>query len=265
MRTLLLPGLLENVKRNLSFQQTDVKLFEIGKVFTPTDDNEQPIEKTRLAGVLSGNTYGNSSELYFKPQQVDIFDAKGAVEFLLEQLRLMGVSASAQPRFSIPSPEQTETFSDKKQSLILSIEDRILGTLGKVTKEVLKRFGIKNEVFYFDLDFEALSKLAATSKAFSSLPIYPAVKRDIALVLPQHVSACELLEAVDATREKLIEHCEIFDIYTGKPIKEGYKSVALSITYRSATKTLTEKNVEKSHQKIVATLTDKFQGSFREA
>jgi phenylalanyl-tRNA synthetase beta chain len=265
MRTLLLPGLLENVKRNLSFQQTAVKLFEIGKVFTPMGANEQPIEKTRLAGVLSGNTYGNSSELYFKPQPVDIFDAKGAVEFLLEQLRLLGASLSEPLRFAIPSSGQIETFSDKKQSLVLWLNDRILGTLGKVTKESLKNFGIKHEVFYFDLDFEALCELAAAPKAFSALPIYPAVKRDIALVLPQHVSAGELLKAVDAIREKLIEHCEIFDIYTGKPIKEGYKSVALSITYRSATKTLTEKNVEKSHQKIVATLTDKFQGSFREA
>ena len=73
-----------------------------------------------------------------------------------------------------------------------------------------------------------------------------------------------MLDAFSETSEKLIEHCEIFDIYTGKPIEEGYKSVSLSITYRSATKTLTEKNVEKSHQKIVAMLTDKFQGNFRE-
>ncbi len=264
MRTILLPGLLENVKRNLSFQQTAIKLFEIGKVFTPTGANEQPIEKIRLAGVLSGNTSGNSCELYFKPQPVDIFDAKGAVEFLLEQLRLSGVSLPTSFCLSAPSPGQVETFCDEKQSLALFLNEQVLGTLGKVKKEVLKRFSIKQEVFFFDLDFDSLCELDSAPKAFNALPIYPAVKRDIALVLPQNVSAGELLDAVAATREKLIEHCEIFDIYTGKPIKEGHKSVALSITYRSATKTLTEKNVEKSHQKIVAILTDKFQGSFRE-
>ncbi len=265
MRTLLIPGLLENIKRNLSFQQTAVKLFEIGKVFTPTGLNEQPLEKTRLAGVLSGNAHGESSELYFKPQPVDIFDAKGAVEFLLDQMGLMSASPSEPLLFKIPATGQLETFSMSGQSLILCRNEQIIGTIGKIKKDVLKRFGIKQDVFYFDLDFEALCGLKAAPRTFSSLPIYPAVKRDIALVLPQQVSSGELLEAVASTREKLIEHCEIFDIYTGEPIKTGYKSVALSITYRSATKTLTEKTVEKSHQRIVSILTEKFEGSFREA
>ncbi len=265
LRTLLLPGLLENVKRNLSFQRTAVKLFEIGKVFSPTGRNEQPTEKMHLAGVLSGNTHGDSPELYFKPQPVDIFDAKGAVEFLLDQLNLLGTATSQPLVFKIPAATLTETFFDPHQSLALCRGEQTVGRLGRLKKEVLKRFGIKQDVYSFDLDFEALCSLHAPVKAFSALPVYPAVKRDIALVLPLRVSAGELLDAVADTREKLIEHCEIFDIYTGEPIKAGYKSVALSITYRSATKTLTEKNVEKSHQKIVATLSDKFQGSFREA
>ncbi len=264
MRTLLLPGLLENVKRNLSFQQTAVRLFEIGKVFTPTGDNEQPIEKNRLTGVLTGNIHGQNPELYYKPQPVDVFDAKGAVEFLLDQMRLQGIVPQAQICFKVPASDHKETFSDPRQSLAISINEQSLGSLGKLKKEVLKRFGIKQDVYYFDLDFEALCELSSAPKAFSSLPVYPAVQRDISLILPLQVSGGELLDAVFATREKLIEHCEIFDIYTGKPIEKGHKSVSLSITYRSATKTLTEKNVEKAHQKIVNTLTQKFHGSFRE-
>jgi len=85
------------------------------------------------------------------------------------------------------------------------------------------------------------------------------------LLLPKHVSSGDLLKVVAESNEKLVEHYEIFDIYSGEPIKDGYKSVALSITYRSPSKTLTEKNVEKSHQKIVSLLTGTFEGSFREA
>ncbi len=265
MRSLLLGGLLENVKRNISFQTTAVKLFEVGKVFTPTGSNEQPIERTRLAGVLSGNLHGGGSPLYFKAQPVDIFDTKGSVESLLDGLRLLDPSLPAPLSFRIPSADQQENFSDPRQSLLLCRDAQVLGTLGKIKKDVLKRFGIKHDVYYFDLDFEALATLTAAPKAFSALPVYPAVKRDIALLLPLRISSGELLEAVAGSQEKLIEHCEIFDIYTGEPIRDGYKSVALSITYRSASKTLTEKNVEKSHQKIVAMLTSRFEGSFREA
>ena len=265
MRSLLIGGLLENVKRNISFQTTAVRLFEVGKVFTPTGSNEQPIEKTRLAGVLSGNLHGNCSPLYFKAQPVDIFDTKGAVESLLDELRLLDASLPTPLSFRIPTADQQEIFSDPRQSLLVCRDAQVLGTLGKIRREVLKRFSIKHDVYYFDLDFEAVSTLTAAPKAFSALPVYPAVKRDIALLLPLRISSGELLEAVAESQEKLIEHCEIFDIYTGEPIRDGYKSVALSITYRSASKTLTEKNVEKSHQKIVAMLTSRFEGTFREA
>jgi phenylalanyl-tRNA synthetase beta chain len=260
MRSMLLPGLLENVKRNISFQTTAVRLFEVGKVFTPKGINEQPIEQTRLAGVLSGNLHGNSSPLYFKSQPVDIFDTKGAVEFLLTELRLLDLLS-----FQLPREDQVEPFFDPLQSLIVCRNAEPLGTLGKIKKDVLKRFGIKHDVFSFDLDFEMICSLSTAPKAFSSLPVYPAINRDISLLVPMRISAGELLDAVADSHEKLIEHCEIFDIYTGEPIKDGYKSVALSITYRSADKTLTEKNVEKSHQKIVAMLTSRFEGSFREA
>ncbi|MDR3628744.1 MAG: phenylalanine--tRNA ligase subunit beta [Desulfocapsaceae bacterium] len=265
MRTMLLPGLLENVKRNISFQKTDIRLFEVGKVFTPTGINQQPMEMMRLAGVLAGDLHGNRSPLYFKSQPVDIFDAKGAVESLLDELRLLDPSLQQPLTFRVPTANEQENFYIPRQTLLLVQGSQILGILGKIRKETLKRFGIKHDVYSFDLDFEALSALSAAKKAFAALPVYPAVRRDIALLLPVHVSAGELLKVVAESNEKLIEHYDIFDIYTGEPIKEGYKSVAMSITYRSPSKTLTEKNVEKSHQKIVAMLTSRFEGSFREA
>jgi len=94
--------------------------------------------------------------------------------------------------------------------------------------------------------------------------VFPAVKRDIALLVPASVKAGDLLDTVRSSKEKFIEHCEIFDVYQGKPLDDGMKSVAVSVTYRSPTKTLTEKNVNKSHTKIINTLTSNFNGSLRE-
>jgi phenylalanyl-tRNA synthetase beta chain len=265
MRSMLLPGLLDNVRRNINFQRTDIKLFEIGKVFRPLAGNPQPVETTRLAGVLSGNRHGDGSPLYFKEEGIDIFDTKGSVEFIVREMALGQMDSQKGIHFAIPPEGAGEPFVETGYALdILSNTDKI-GTLGKIKNEILRRFSIKHEVFFFDLDFEEICRPQTTDKTFTALPVYPSVKRDIALVVPNGVSAGELLSAVRAHPDKLIVNCEIFDVFQGDKIPAGHKSVALSITYRSPTKTLTEKNVEKSHEKIVSLLTDQFGGKFRNA
>ena len=265
LRTMLLPGLLENVRRNINFQKTDVKLFEIGKVFKPNGENVQPVERTRLAGVLSGTRYGESSPLYFKQEPIDIFDAKGTVEFIFREMSLGRMNTDEGLHFIAPQEKSSEPYIETGYALDVFIGKKKLGSLGKIRADVLRRFSIKHDVFFFDLDYEGICEPDTLKKHFTSLPVYPSVRRDIALVVPTSVSAGELLAAVRNSPEKLIENCEIFDVFQGDKIQKGHKSVALSITYRSQTKTLTEKNVEKSHGKIVRLLTEKFGGSFRNA
>jgi phenylalanyl-tRNA synthetase beta chain len=265
MRTMLLPGLLENVRKNINHQKTAIKMFEIGKVFTPIGNNVQPREKTMLSGVLSGNRHGESSPLYYKPELVDIFDAKGGVEFIVREMELGCAGEEEAVRFVLPEKGDGEPFAENGYSLDILSGSLKIGSLGKIKAEVLRRFSIKHDVYYFDLLYDTICEQNTISKQFSSLPVYPSVKRDIALVVAENVSAGELLAKVRNCREKLIESCEIFDVFQGAKIPEGYKSVALTITYRSQTKTLTEKNVEKSHSKIVRLLTDEFGGSFRNA
>ena len=265
MRTMLIPGLLENVKRNINFQKSAIKLFEIGRVFLESDEDDiLPIEQTRLTGVLSGNRHGDNAPLYFKAEQSDFYDVKGAIEFLLRELRLMGVEQKDALSFSLPDSESVEPYTVAQQTLDISAGKHVIGTFGLLRPEIAKGFGIKQSVYYFDIDFDQLSAISAAPKDFSSLPVFPSVKRDLALVVPEHVSAGELLGLVENSKQKLIEHSEIFDIYQGDKIKEGYKSVAISITYRSATKTLTEKNVEKVHQKILTMLSKNFDASLRD-
>ncbi len=264
LRTMLLPGLLENVKRNINRQKTAIKMFEIGKVFTPAGNNVQPREEMQLSGVLSGNRHGENSPLHFKQEPVDIFDAKGGVEFIFNEMGLGRIGEQGAVRFALPENGH-EPFAEKDYTLDILFGSQKLGSLGKIKSEVLRRFSIKHDVFYFDLLYDKICQLETTGKHFSSLPVYPSVKRDIALVVSENISAGELLAKVRNSRDKLIESCEIFDVFQGAKIPEGYKSVALTITYRSETKTLTEKNVEKSHSKIVRLLSDEFEGSFRHA
>ncbi len=264
MRTSLLPGLLENARRNLNFQQTSCYLFEIGKIFLPNGDAPLPNEPMRIAGILIGNRNGAHSPLYYKVEETDISDAKGAVETLLSQMRLYGQNPDQQIQLSAADQHSAEPFCDEGCCINVVYGATIVGSLGKLKNEILLELGIKRAAYYFDLDFSALAAVKPAAKAFSSLPVYPSVKRDIALVVPTSVPAGDLVQTVLASGEKLVEYCELFDVYQGDKIGGGMKSVALSITYRSATRTLTEKNVEKAHVKLVKLLTDAYGGSLRE-
>jgi phenylalanyl-tRNA synthetase beta chain len=140
-----------------------------------------------------------------------------------------------------------------------------VGYLGKVDTDVLKSFGIKQEVFLFDLDIDILTALDPEPKAYTSLPRYPSVKWDIALVLPERVPAGDLLNSISSAGETLVELAEIFDIYRGKGIGTDHKSVAISITYRSADQTLDDSTVNKVHQRLIKMLEERFDGKMREA
>ena len=264
MRTSLLPGLLENVRRNLNYQQTHCYLFEIGKVFLPVDGESLPDEPLRIAGVLTGNRNGAHASLHFKAEETDLYDAKGAVETLLTGMRLAGQKPEQQINFTTTESHSSEPFCEVGYGINVVSGSTVIGTLGKLKNDILLQLGIKRDVYYFDLDFSAVVDIEPAPKVFSSLPVYPSVKRDIALVVPISVPAGDLIQTVLASGEKLVEYCELFDVYQGDKIGSGMKSVALSITFRSTTKTLTEKNVEKAHAKVMKLLTDTYGGSLRE-
>ncbi len=264
MRTSLLPGLLENVRRNLNFQQTSCSLFEIGKIFLPNTNQQLPDEPMRLAGVVTGNRYGSHSPLYFKARETDINDVRGSLEMLFEEMRLFGQDPGSQIQFNAAAEGSAEPFCEAGYGIDIISDGTNIGTIGKLKQDILLRLGIKRAVYYFDLDFSALADVRPSAKAFSPLPVYPSIKRDIAMVVPSSVGSGDLVKTVLSAGEKLVEYCELFDVYQGDKISSGMKSVALSITYRSAVRTLTEKNVEKAHAKVVKLLTDTYGGSLRE-
>lgn len=254
MRTVLLPGLLENVRRNINYQIPDVRLFEIGKLFHPTGE-EQPHEKLHLAAVLTGRRYPQSTVVHFGGEPVDISDVKGVVQALLEGLRLPQVVFEAATDSGIAEPG---IF------LRLRSQGTQVGECGQLSVKVAKAFGIKQTVFYLDIDLEALVALEPAAIQFKALARFPAVRWDLAVVVAEGVATGDIISSIETAEEELVEKVELFDIYRGKPIDQGRKSVALSITYRSSDCTLDDETVGKVHTRLIDLIQGRFQARLRE-
>jgi phenylalanyl-tRNA synthetase beta chain len=261
MRSMLLPGLLENIRRNINFQHPDIRLFETGKVFLQLEPNTLPEERLHLCAVISGHRYPEAEPLHYSNQEADFFDIKGAATNLLRVLRVIGTDNSSLFQYN---ETLVQPYCDLACALIIMNDNQMIGTLGAVHPETLKNFGIKQPVYFLEIDLQLLLTLEKETKQFKALPRYPSVKRDISLVVPDHVPAGELLQAIQTHQQKYLESADIFDVYRGKPIRAGYKSVALSITYRSPTATLDDQSVDKMHEKIVSSLMADFNARYRE-
>ncbi|WP_417914983.1 phenylalanine--tRNA ligase subunit beta [Candidatus Electronema sp. JM] len=258
MRTMLLPGLLDNVRRNISFQQTDVRLFETGKVFVYTAPGQQPIERHQLCAVISGGRHPEASPLYFSSQESDIFDLKGAAQALLRELRLTAAVSFA------AAEGQAQPYAEPGSILRIMAGGEQLGLISKVPRAVARAFGIKQDVYFLELELEPFNALPASAKSFSQLNRYPSMRRDIALLVPESVAAGDLLQDILDHRMQHVVYADIFDVYSGKPIADGMKSVALTVTYRSAEGTLDDETVNGFHEKIVSSLMSRFGGRYRE-
>jgi len=259
MRTMILPSLLQNIARNTSRQNNDLRLFEIGKVFHPTADEPLPHENMRLAGIISGRRYPEASLLRYGNDRADIYDCKGIVESILEEIRLSKAFIYQYGTEPVPHYVVPDSY------ILMQAEDRQAGIMGRIEPEVLKAFGIKQDVFFFDLDLDMFIEMEPEPKSFRQLPKFPSVNRDIALVVPESVAAGELIIAVHNEREALLESASIFDVYRGEAIDAGHKSVAITLTYRSSEHTLDDKTVNKVHQRLIDMLEGRFQGKLRDA
>lgn len=260
MRTMLLPGLLENVRHNINHQKSDISIFEIGKVFIQHLEGAQPDEPTRFCAVMSGQRYPGSIPLYFSGKPADIFDLKGIAQTLFATLALTGNDGDI--TFQVPE-DGGEPYCEQGFSLRVMNGVNQIGMLGKVTGAALNGFGIKQDVYFMEMDLTALNQMETIDKKFRPLPRYPSVKRDMALIVSEHVAAGELLQAVRELNVDIVENIELFDVYKGRPIEKGMKSVALSITYRSLAQTLDDETVDILHDKIVNSLMSRFGARYR--
>lgn len=230
MRTTLIPNMLDVLYTNASRNIDQAATFECGHVFTP--DDMAGVEETRICIGMYGD-------------DVDFFVLKGIVEKIFERVGLGGHKYLAD--------EENTSFHPGRCADILC-DNKYLGTIGEVHPQVLSNYGIGKRVYIAEIDLDTVYSLANDTIIFKSLPKYPAITRDIALVVEDKVEVASIEEVIMDNAGGLVEACRLFDVYKGDQIGQGYKSVAYSIVYRSLEKTLTDDDVVAVHDKILAQL-----------
>jgi phenylalanyl-tRNA synthetase beta chain len=252
MRTSLLPGLLETVARNINFRSLDLRLFEMRRVYLPVDGDLMPREPIFVVGALTGSR--NGDEWSQTNDQIDFYDAKGTVENLLELLKISGIS------WTPDTPEPY--FHPGKSCTIFSGRERI-GSIGEIHPTVLENYGLEKPVFCFELDFERIVRLSKTKLTITTPSRFPDSTRDIAMLAPDGLLFEKIIGCVNSVKAKEIENVQIFDLYRGKGIPEGYKSIAIRVRYRSYERTLTDDEISELHAKITDGLVSKLHVTLR--
>jgi phenylalanyl-tRNA synthetase beta chain len=249
MRTSLIPGLLETLRRNTLQQVQDLRLFEAAKVFLPQPGAEQPREEAWLAGLI----YGAREEVsWAAPREaVDFFDLKGAVETLLSGLQIPEVNFR---REHLPAY--------LCQGVKVFAGDLELGWLGEVEPAVGDKLDLEGSIFVFNLALTALAQ-AAAPPLFTPLPRYPAVYRDIALVLPAGVPAAQVNQALYRHGAPWLVEARLFDVYTGDQVPPGKRSLAFRLSYRDPERTLTDEEINPHHQGLVQALAQEMGAELR--
>lgn len=243
MRQSMLPGLVRSVAYNLDHGVPNVALYEIGRVFYGHENKSQPDEPSFVAGVMAGKRADDAWNQKFG--EYDFFDAKGAVESLLDALRLTKV------RFKVAEPEQYPWLQPGRAAEVLS-QGEVIGWVGNIHPANLQKVGVDVPVVAFELSVEHLLRLAKKELPYVDVPTLPGVTHDLAIVVDEDVTYEQLVQRITSAGGKLLADVRLFDVYRDRVrVGEGKKSMAFSLTYRAADRTLTSEEVEKAHEKLV--------------
>jgi phenylalanyl-tRNA synthetase beta chain len=250
MRSSLIPGLLANVSRNVRHGSLNVRAFEIGPVYIPVTGRDLPDEPLRVGVVLTGY---NGEKHWAMPQQpLDIYDVKGFGESILE---FFGADAA----FEVGEYGPFESG----QCARVALGETTLGWMGQMRFDVLKGWGIDQPVFMLELDLSQLLECALPMPQFRPIPAFPPSRRDMAVMVDAGVPAGALRDAAMETGGKLLKSVDIFDVYSGKQVTQGKKSIALSLVFQSDERTLTDQDTQKSWDRILKKLQTDFGAELR--
>ena len=254
MRTSLLPGLLMAVKTNISYGAYDLKLFEWGKIFLHNDKDELPHEKTFLTAIMTG--LYNQKKWYGEERSVDFYDIKGTVEGLLKSLGLNGFLFQ---KSTIPVSYHPEVYAR------IYLSDSIIGSVGQVSPEVLEKYELKIEnVYLFELYIDALLKKIPETKKFEPFIKFPAVLRDISLIIKREIESAMILDIIESEGRNLVESVNLFDLYEGERMDPSEKALTVRVCYRSKDGTLDGDEVNQLHETIIDRIRQKTGGRLRE-
>lgn len=232
MRTLPLNGMLTSLATNYNRRNKDVKLYELAKVYVPVEGEDLPDERVQF----TLGFYGDG----------DFFTMKGVVEEFLEKIGM-----SARPEYD---PEAGKTFLHPGRQAEILYKNTVIGYLGEVHPDVADTYGLGDRTYVAVLDLPEILPFASFDRKYEGIAKFPAVTRDISMVMPKTVLVGEVEKIIEKRGGKLLEKYNLFDIYEGAQIKEGFKSVAYTISFRAKDRTLEDKDIQPIMEKILEDL-----------
>jgi phenylalanyl-tRNA synthetase beta chain len=252
MRLTLWPGLIKAALYNQNRQQGRVRLFEIGNRFLSKPDGTAD-EQAVIAGIATGPAF--PEQWGSKARPVDFFDVKGDIEALL--------ALGGQHQFLFRPAHHPALHPGQAAEIVHSgSTDRPIGLLGVLHPQIQAKSGLEKSAIIFELRISALQ--AAFIPEFREISRYPAIRRDLALVLAEAISAQDVLDNVRKTAGALLVNLELFDEYRGEGIDSGRKSLALGLTLQDTSRTLNERDVETVVGRVVAGLKASFDAQLRQ-
>ena len=235
MRTLPLNGMLTSLATNYNRRNKNVKLYEMAKVYLPDEDTEKlPEEKVMFTLGFFG--------------EGDFFTMKGVVEEFLDRVG-MRVKPVYNPQAGIP-------FLHPGRQAAIEYNGTEIGYLGEVHPDVADNYGIGEKAYIAVIDIPAVTELASFDRKFTGIAKFPAVSRDISMLVPKNILVGTIENIIEKRGGKLVENFSLFDIYEGSQIQEGFKSVAYTISFRAKDRTLEDKDITPVMDKILKDLSD---------
>ncbi len=248
LRTSLLPSLLLTLRWNINRHNKDLRVFELGTIHCL--DEGVVKEEARLTGLMTGKLAADTWKV--KAPGVDFYDLKGAMEQFLQRNHVQEYGFS-----------KSKTAFSTENVLTITAGARKIGDFGEISPDVREAFDVEQPVYFFDFVFENLLASFARTKPFSPIPKFPPVTRDLAIVLNEDVAAAQVIESVRQDGGELLRNVHIFDVFKNAQIGEDKKSLALSLSFYSLERTLTEHEVDKQIEKILKGLQQRFSARLR--
>ncbi|MCK4259228.1 MAG: phenylalanine--tRNA ligase subunit beta [Halanaerobiales bacterium] len=248
MRRTLISDLLKVVSFNSKRRAKEVQIYELARVYHPTED-VLPLEKRMLAGAVMGVMVEN----LWNQKAAGFFYLKGILDAYAKKFGL-GELEFEKAKHESMHPGRTSVVKARGQ---------VLGYLGEIHPDVLENFDLEDKVTIFELDFEKIVNLNSVELRFAELPKFPALTRDIALLVDENVSHKEIEDIIKTTGSEFLEDVELFDLYQGEQVPNGKKSMAFAMSYRGSDRTLTDEEVNKIIDELLTQLKGELEAEIR--
>jgi len=252
LRPSLLPGLLDALRHNVSRKTYDVALFEVGRVFIEADGQRR--EERRVAIALTGQRQPLFWSGAGREAKFDLHDLKGLLEEFLEQFGVRGMNYA----------RRKDSTGFLLESATVHLGRFQLGEFGQLLPPLARQYDLRDAVLLAELNLDLLLARRNTTRSFRPLPAFPAIRRDVAMILPEPTTHEAILQVVKLAKPANLETVDLFDVFRGKNVPAGQKSMAYAFTYRHAERTLTDAEVNTAHEKLVSQLKQRLQAAVRE-